>query len=377
MSAGLYFHIPFCARKCDYCDFYSFAPTDGQMDAYRDALICSIDRFAPAVTAPFDTVYFGGGTPSFFGGGRIAAVLNAAKAAFSLAPDAEITVECNPASTTEALAEALAEAGVNRVSLGLQSAVATERAALGRASTPQQAATALLRLRRNGITNLSLDLMLGLPGQTEKTLRESLGFVRDSGVPHVSTYLLKVEEQTPLWAKKDTLPFPDEDSVCDFYLQAAETLEQGGLMQYEISNFSAPGFESRHNLHYWRDEEYLGLGPAAHSFFGGKRFFFPRDFDSFLRGDPPIPDGEGGDPEEFCMLRLRLTEGLTDAAFFQRFGRHLPEGIFQTAKTLEKHGLLHVTKDTIALTRRGFLVSNSVIGALLRSAGQPPQSSRL
>ena len=365
MSAGLYFHIPFCARKCDYCDFYSFRPADGQMDAYRDALICSIDRFASAVTEPFDTVYFGGGTPSFFGGDRIKAVLDTAKAALPLAPGAEITVECNPASTTESLAEALAAAGVNRVSLGLQSAVASERAALGRASTPKQVQNALRRLRQSGITNLSLDLMLGLPGQTEKTLRESLGFVLESGVPHVSAYLLKVEEHTPLFAKKDTLPLPDEERVCDFYLQAAETLEQGGLRQYEISNFARPGFESRHNLHYWRDEPYLGLGPAAHSFFGGKRFFFPRDFDAFLRGDPSISDGDGGDPEEFCMLRLRLTEGLSDGAFYERFGRHLPEEMFRRAKTLEKHGLLRVTDDTITLTKRGFLVSNSVICELL------------
>ncbi|MBQ6092272.1 MAG: radical SAM family heme chaperone HemW [Clostridia bacterium] len=365
MSAGLYFHIPFCARKCDYCDFYSFTPTDGRMDAYRDALIRSIDRFAPAVTAPFDTVYFGGGTPSFFGGARIRAVLDAARAALPLAPGAEITVECNPSSTTEALAASLAAAGVNRVSLGLQSAVAAERAALGRTSTPQQAETALQRLRRNGITNLSLDLMLGLPGQTAATLRESLRFVSESGVPHVSAYLLKVEENTPLFAKKETLPLPDEDSVCDFYLQTAEALEQGGLRQYEISNFARPGFESRHNLHYWRDEAYLGLGPAAHSFFGGKRFFFPRDFDAFLRGDPPVQDGDGGDPEEFCMLRLRLAEGLSDGAFRERFGKHLPEGMFRKAKVLETHGLLRVTQDTIALTKRGFLVSNAIIGELV------------
>ena len=369
MSAGLYFHIPFCARKCDYCDFYSFAPTNDQMDAYRDALIRSIDRFAPAVTEPFDTVYFGGGTPSFFGGARIRAVLDAARAAFPLAPGAEITVECNPSSTTEALATALAAAGVNRVSLGLQSAAAAERAALGRASTPQQAETALQRLRRSGITNLSLDLMLGLPGQTAATLRESLRFVLESGVPHVSAYLLKVEENTPLFAKKDTLPLPDEDSVCDFYLQTAEALEAGGLRQYEISSFARPGFESRHNLHYWRDEAYLGLGPAAHSFFGGKRFFFPRDFEAFLRGDPPVQDGDGGGPEEFCMLRLRLTEGLSDRAFFERFGRHLPEGTFQKAKALEVHGLLRVMDDTIALTKQGLLVSNSVICELL-AAGQ-------
>ena len=365
MSAGLYLHIPFCARKCDYCDFYSFAPTDAQMDAYRDALCRSVIDWSGKVTAPFDTVYFGGGTPSFFGGDRIAAVLGTVRRALPLTDDAQITVECNPSSVDEALAESLAAAGVNRVSLGLQSAVAAERAGLGRASTPQQALNALRWFRQSGITNLSLDLMLGLPGQTEQTLDDSLRFIAESGVPHVSAYLLKVEENTPLFDKKDTLALPDEDRVCDFYLHAAEALERMGLRQYEISNFARPGFKSRHNLHYWRDESYLGLGPAAHSFFGGKRFFYPRDFDAFLRDDPPVQDGDGGDPEEFCMLRLRLAEGLSDAAFFERFGEHLPQAMLAKAKELEQYGLLRVTDDTIALTKQGFLVSNAVIGKLI------------
>ena len=365
MSAGLYFHIPFCARKCDYCDFYSFSPAPEQMDAYCDALCRSIDRYAAQATGPFDTVYFGGGTPSFFGGSRIGAVLNKARAAFSIAPDAEITVECNPASVTQALCETLARAGVNRVSMGLQSTVAGERFALGRQSHPQQAARALRWLRSAGIENLSLDLMLGIPGQTPQSMQESLQFVRDSGVPHVSAYLLSVEESTPLFEKKDTLSFPDEDSVCALYLQTAEALDEAGLLQYEISNFAVPGLESRHNLHYWRDEEYLGLGPAAHSFFGGRRFFFPRDFEAFLRGDAPVTDGDGGDKAEFCMLRLRLTAGLSDEAFFERFGEHLPKKMFTAAKELERHGLLTVREDTVALTKEGFLVSNAIIAALI------------
>lgn len=367
MSAGLYLHIPFCARKCDYCDFYSFVPTDAQMNAYCGALQRSVIDWSGDVTAPFDTVYFGGGTPSFFGGDRIAAVLNTIRSALPLTSDAEITVECNPSSVDEALAQSLAAAGVNRVSLGLQSAAAEERRALGRQSHPRQVLDALRWFRQSGITNLSLDLMLALPGQTEQTLGESLRFIRESGVPHVSAYLLKVEENTPLYDKKDTLALPDEDRVCDFYLHAAEALEKMGLRQYEISNFARPGFESRHNLHYWRDEPYLGLGPAAHSFFGGKRFYYPRDFAAFLRGDAPVDDGDGGDESEFCMLRLRLCEGLSDAAFFARFGKHLPRAMFDAAARLEPHGLLTVQGDTIALTKEGFLVSNAVIGALIEA----------
>ena len=153
--------------------------------------------------------------------------------------------------------------------------------------------------------------------------------------------------------------------MCDLYLQAAQALESMGLRQYEISNFAVPGFESRHNLHYWLDEPYLGVGPAAHSFLGGKRFYYPRNMQSFLRGDVPVFDCIGGDKAEFCMLRLRLTQGLCDEAFYARFGEHLPQGMFTAAKRLEPHGLLTVQGGTIALAKQGFLVSNSVIGTLI------------
>ena len=362
---GLYFHIPFCQRKCGYCDFYSFTPTPAQMDACRDALCRSIENFAPDLTAPFDSVYFGGGTPSFFGGDRLKAVLESAKRAFPIQADAEITVECNPSSTSHSLMQTLKAAGVNRVSLGVQSALDEERRLLGRKSDRAQVETAVRFCREAGIENLSLDLMLGIPAQTKETLDESLSFLLSLQPRHISAYLLKPEEGTPLFAKKDTLPLPDEDSVCELYLHAAEVLERHGLRQYEISNFALPGFESRHNLHYWRDESYLGLGPAAHSFWNGRRFYYPRDFEAFVCGSSPVQDGEGGGKEEFCMLRLRLTEGLSDAAYFDRFGEHLPQKMFDAAKVLEPHGLLTVSDDTIVLTKQGFLVSNSVIGKLL------------
>ncbi len=365
---GLYFHIPFCAQKCGYCDFYSFAPTPGQMDAYRDALCRSITDYAADVAEPFDSVYFGGGTPSFFGGDRITTVLRFAKSVFPITKDAEITVECNPSSVSLPLLQTLQSAGVNRISLGVQSALKNERSLLGRVSSAAQVRRAAEDCRTTGIGNLSLDLMLGIPAQTIETLDESLGFLLSLQPQHISAYLLKLEEGTPLFARRDALPLPDEDSVCELYLHAAEVLERHGLRQYEISNFALPGFESRHNLHYWRDEPYLGLGPAAHSFWGGHRFYYPRDFEAFLRGDSPVDDGEGGGKDEFCMLRLRLTEGLSDRAFFARFGEHLPETMRKKAKTLEPYGLLTVKDNTIALTKQGFLVSNSVIGALLDQA---------
>ena len=248
---GLYFHIPFCQIKCGYCDFYSFAPTSAQMDAYRDALCRSIADFAADVTEPFDSVYFGGGTPSFFGGERLKEVLETAAAVFPLSPDVEITVECNPSSATLPLFQTLKAAGVNRVSLGVQSALDKERKLLGRASNRAQVEAAVNACRATGIDNLSLDLMLGIPAQTKETLDESLAFLLSLQPQHISAYLLKVEEGTPLAAQKASLPLPDEDSVCELYLHAADVLEANGLRQYEISNFALPGFESRHNLHYW------------------------------------------------------------------------------------------------------------------------------
>ena len=367
MSTGLYIHIPFCLSKCDYCDFYSFQASGKAMDAYLAALEQAIRFWGSQTADTFDTVYVGGGTPSVFGAGRLTETLDAVRRSFHLTDSAQITVECNPSAVTKALADALSSAGVNRVSLGLQSAVATERSALGRRSTVRQAEAALSLFRNAGIDDLSLDLMLGIPGQTPQTLRESLRFLQSSGVRHVSAYLLKLEENTPLFCRRNTLDLPDEDAVCDLYLQAADSLEQMGLRQYEISNFAVPGFESRHNLHYWLDEPYLGIGPAAHSFLGGKRFFYPRDMQSFLQGTAPVFDCIGGDRAEFCMLRLRLTQGLSDEAFYQRFGEHLPQELFNAAKQLEAHELLTVHDDTIALTKEGFLVSNSVIGKLLAS----------
>ena len=367
MSAGLYIHIPFCLSKCDYCDFYSFKADVETMDAYLAALKKTLRFWGSQTADRFDTVYLGGGTPSVFGAKRLTETLDTVRRSFRLTNDVQITVECNPSSVTAELADALIFAGVNRVSLGLQSAVAAERTALGRRSTVQQAETALSLLRHSGINDLSLDLMLGIPGQTPQSLRESLQFLESTGVRHVSAYLLKLEEHTPLFDRRDTLFLPDEDAVCDLYLQAADALEDMGLRQYEISNFAVPGHESRHNLHYWLDEPYLGVGPAAHSFFGGKRFYYPRNLQAFLNGSVPVFDCIGGDKAEFCMLRLRLTQGLCDSAFYAHFGKHLPQEMFTAAKQLEPHGLLTVRGDTIALTKAGFLVSNSVIGYLLNT----------
>ena len=264
----------------------------------------------------------------------------------------------------DGLFSALREAGVDRISMGLQSAVDAERRALGRTADASLVRRRVEQAKRAGFRNISLDLMLGIPGQTPDSLRTSLEFCRDAGVTHVSAYLLKIEERTPFYSVRDRLPLPDEDAVCGMYLRACEALESYGFMQYEVSNFAKSGFESRHNLKYWNDEAYVGIGPAAHSFVGGKRFFFPRDTDGFLRGDPPTQDGDGGDFAEYAMLRLRLCEGLTEQGTRERFGFSIPQSVCRRAAHIPQR-YLAADETGLRLTREGFLVSNAIIAELL------------
>ena len=360
---GLYIHIPFCRSKCPYCDFYSFTPASSDKDSYLKAVLSCLLSYKHKVEDAVDTVYFGGGTPSYFGGERIKKIIDCIKENYSL-HNAEITVECNPADIDADLLSLLKKAGVNRISMGMQSAVEKERKILGRKSDRIQLENAVRLIKSHGIENISLDLMLAVPFQTKESLKESLDFIISQDVHHISAYLLKIEEGTPF--SKMTLPLPDEDEVCDLYLYAAEYLEENGYTQYEISNFSKKGYESRHNLHYWHCEEYLGIGPSAHSFLGGERFYYPRDFKAFTEGNFfPVHDGNGGDEEEYIMLNLRLSEGLTEKGFYERFGKNIPDIIFKRALPFEKNGLLKITEEGISLTKKGFLLSNSIISELL------------
>ena len=219
--------------------------------------------------------------------------------------------------------------------------------------------------KSHGIDNISLDIMLGVPNQTIESLNESIDFLISSDIKHISAYMLKIEEDTPFYKMQGELVLPDEDTVCEMYLHTVKRLSENGFMQYEISNFAKDGFESRHNLHYWRTEEYLGIGPSAHSFLNGKRFYFERDFNSFLTNPTIIYDGEGGSEEEFIMLSLRLSEGFSKEKFKKRFGKDPDEEIFKRAEVFEKNGLINITDDRISLTPEGFLLSNTIIGNLL------------
>ena len=363
-NIGLYLHIPFCRSKCPYCDFYSLRESNDTVDGYVSSLQEKILTSISALQCKGDTLYIGGGTPSYIGAKSLASLVNTCNRGF-LTDNAEITVECNPFDVNEDFFKILYNCGVNRISMGLQSAVDKERRQLGRLSSREQVEKAVKSAQKIGFENITLDVMLGIPDQTEKSLDETLDFCISLGVPHISAYMLKLEENTHFYKNQHKYNFPDDDATADLYLQMCETLENQGIMQDEISNFSKQGFESRHNLKYWHCEEYLGLGPSAHSFLDGKRFYFDRDFESFMNGNSPIQDGIGGDFTEYAMLNLRLVEGLNKEKVFERFGYNIPKEIYEKSKIFVDNGYMTTTKNGISLTRKGFLLSNLILSEIL------------
>lgn len=364
---GLYIHVPFCVQKCPYCDFYSAPPREGwALDAYTDGVLAAIKKWGERLHTAADTLYFGGGTPSLLGGARLSAIVEAARRHFCLFDGAEVTLEANPADDLAETLAAFAAAGGNRLSLGMQSAVPAELQALGRRHTPADVERTVAAARRAGIENVSLDLMLGVPNQTAASVRRSVACLTELGATHASAYLLKLEPGTPFGAHPPVLP--DEDATVELYQWTMELLEMAGYRQYEISNAAQPGKESRHNLKYWNSDPYLGIGPAASSYLGCKRFHYPRDTAAFLAGAEPEEEKDGmiptGSAEEYALLRLRLTEGLTEAGFAARFGGRIPSEWRQRAAALPP---ALVTEDAagIRLSRQGFLVSNTLIGHIL------------
>ena len=365
---GLYIHVPFCTRKCPYCDFYSLTDLQ-QAEAYTKSVTDSLETYSRETGRTADTLYFGGGTPSVLGAARLGRMIDAARDRFGLA-DAEITVEVNPSAQLEDFFAVLAEKGVNRVSVGLQSAHGEELALLGRGHTAKQAALAVQAAHRAGIYNVSMDLMAGIQKQTARSLKESIAFCHDAGAVHISAYLLKIEPNTPYGRQRQRLALPDDDRTGDLYLMLVEELAGKGYVQYEISNCARRDKDgrlqmSRHNMKYWQCREYLGIGPSAHSFLQGERFYFDRDISAFMAGSAPVADGRGGGPEETAMLALRLTEGLTDKMWRERFGRPLPLRYIQRARMYEKAGLVRMRENGFGLTPEGFLVSNRLIAAIL------------
>lgn len=355
MPIGLYIHIPFCRRKCPYCDFYSvgFNPSRtpefcGDLaEKYADAVIRNIRYY----DEEYDTVYFGGGTPILLAK-QIPRILAEVRRTAS----AEVTVECNPLEMSGETLKILRGCGVNRLSVGIQSAVDGELAALGRTHTYEQARHAILTANKIGFSDISADIMIGTPGQTAETLNFTIGELGGLPLTHISAYMLKIEPNTVFGKKPPTLP--DEDETAKLYLSAVRLLENARFAQYEISNFARSGMTSRHNLKYWRREEYLGIGAAAHSFYKGRRFAVARDLKGFIAADHQkeiITDEEPNELEERTMLGLRLTDGIPEELYSRA----------EIALPLIPKEYYRLENGRLALTPNGFLVSNEIIATLL------------
>ena len=379
-AVGLYLHIPFCRSKCDYCDFYSLAGREDRMDRYQKALLTHLKETAGmAGDFPVDTVYFGGGTPSYYGARRLRALLAEVKKRFRVEKDAEITAEANPDSVDLKGLRMLRRAGFNRLSLGMQSADPGELAAVHRPHTPEQTAQAVEAARKAGFDDLSLDLIYGLPGQTEDSWHATVEAALALGPEHLSCYGLKGEEGTPLAARAaagETLP--DDDTQAELYLWTVDRLARAGYEQYEISNFAKPDHASRHNLRYWLTRPYLGFGPGAHSDFGGRRYSFVRDLDAYIQGvltggdiidsADQIPQRERGG--EYLRLRLRTARGVEEweyrGTYFMDFGP-----IEARLREFAAQGWAERTAEgRWRLTPKGFLVANQLIGDLLERQEQ-------
>jgi len=372
---GIYIHIPFCRSKCEYCDFYSLGGGRSRdlMDRYLQALIQHIREAAGrAPDYLVDSVYFGGGTPSFFGADGLKRIFTEIDRRFNVSRDCEVSFEANPDSVNTLSLRKLRAAGFNRVSIGVQCDSDEILKALGRPHNYQQACQAVVSAREAGFTNLSVDLMYGLPNQSREQWMQTLRHVLDLKPDHVSCYGLKVEPNTPLYAYQDCANLPDDDVQADMYLYAVETLESFGYNQYEISNFAREGCACRHNLKYWQGGEYLGFGPAAASDFAGKRFTCKADIETYIQGVlsrgivlsecAAVPSRERAG--EYVMLRLRTAAGIEAGEYENRF--LLPfRALEKNLLVYEKQGLAVHEEDRWRLTPKGFLLSNQIIGALL------------
>lgn len=323
------------------------------LDFYTQRIIEDIKLRGAHTVRPVMSLYMGGGTPSLLGGRRIADIVNAAKEAFKFCDGAEITLEANPADDLYEALLLAKEAGVNRLSLGMQTAVQKELSALGRRHKHSDVIKTVQTARKVGIDNISLDLMLGIPYQTADSLDKSISAALSLNPEHISAYLLSVEEDTPLYSSPDRKFAADEDTCASFYEQLCNRLKNAGYEHYEISNFSKKGKYSRHNTNYWKCGEYLGFGPSAHSAFEGKRFYVEADIDRYFEKTVYIDDGKMGGLEERVMLGLRLSDGinLTELKIKQK-----PDLSY-----LENSGYIKCDGDRISLTEKGMLLSNSVI----------------
>ncbi len=368
MSSGLYIHIPFCKSKCLYCDFNSFAGQDECMAPYFCALEREIEVWSKKLSGKkFDTIYFGGGTPSYAGSSFLCGMIASLKKNFDIEENAEVTIECNPGTIGFEGFLSLKKGGANRLSIGLQSTDNRMLRKLGRIHTAEDFEACFDEARHAGFDNISLDLMYGLPDMTmedwERTLEKALSFDAE----HISVYALKVEDGTPF--SKMRLALPNDDLTADMYEKAVSVFREAGYKRYEISNFAKSGFESRHNQKYWRLDDFLGLGAGAYSCIDGVRFSNEADISAYIGKvslggvaiceETPIPLTE--QMSEFVFLGLRCEDGISFAEFEKRFGRTIMDVFGEPIKKYVDYGFLILEGDNLRFSDKGFFVSNQIL----------------
>ena len=376
---GLYIHFPFCLSKCRYCDFYSL-PTisDGIIDRYISALLKHIEEYSiQAKDYIVDSIYFGGGTPSIMTERQIKTVMKKIKSLYRVAQNCEVSVELNPRTADLDKLKAFRRSGINRLSIGVQSFDDKDLDICGRAHNAEDAYNTISLARRAKFDNVSIDLMYGIPGQSLQTVIDNIVTASKLEVDHISLYGLKVEEGTPFWFDRHSLSFPDEETERSMYFNSVGLLAKYGYLQYEISNFAKKGKHCRHNLKYWNCDEYIGFGPAAHSYFGGKRFSLKKNvnlyidsFDETKRVSEQLTDEYIDIPyssrvAEYVMLRMRLKTGVDCTAFRKRFGRDFEEMYLDRLSPYIKSGHVVRTGKGYAFSPEGMYVSNYILARVV------------
>ncbi len=356
---GIYIHVPFCAKKCPYCDFYSCNYSKDIAEKYTQTVI---EHIKHSESAKADTIYFGGGTPSLIPCEFIENILNTLNQKFFL-DTPEITLEVNPCTVNKQKLSQYRHMGINRLSIGVQSANNGELLFLGRTHNFEKAKEVILTAHDIGFENISADLMTGIPNQTTQNMYNSIDRLSELPLTHISNYILKIESNTPFNNNSIIKQMPDDDIVSDMYLDMVKRLEEKGFKQYEISNFSKIGFESKHNLKYWHCEEYIAFGPMAHSFYKGKRYFNADTLEKYINFPltQTITDDIPADDNEKIMLGLRLSEGIKLSDFPQK-----KDYIIKKANLLKNTGLINFNGEILSLTPNGFLLSNSIINEFIK-----------
>lgn len=374
---GIYIHIPFCVSKCGYCDFCSHPPKKGETERYLNALMLNMQDFAASAKGySVDTVYIGGGTPTLLSKKQLKDLVDCVFSTFDVEKVAEITIEANPGIVDKGMLRALVSAGVNRISFGLQSASDAELCALGRIHTVEEFAESFKAARSAGFKNINVDLMYGIPNQTEESFAKTLEFVKSLAPEHISVYGLKIEEGTPFYERQESLVLPDEESEYRMYRTAHRTLESAAYEHYEISNYARRGFRSRHNLRYWKDEKYLGFGISAHSYFGRQRYAYTDDIEAYIREmehPASISDilSECTDIDvftketEYVMLRMRLFDGVDLIEYRHEFGEDFVRKYGSKLERYANGGFVKISDGRCAFTLKGMYVSNYILSDIL------------